>query len=154
MSTPYEAQEWKNDIDAFKAEYGLRGGSVGTPYEIKPWMNEIDALRAEIEEGGGSSDFSIAHVTLIETGGGRQGRQSTAIETVLIEDNDNFIFGEARADNGETIVANVVLYKGRSILTFVSYGTVQEITGDIEESGNGYIITGDCTIRAIGDKDV
>lgn len=153
MSTPYEAQEWKNDIDAFKAEYGLEGGSVGTPYEIKPWMNEIEALRAEIEEGGGggSSDFSIAHVTLIETGGGRQ---STAIETVLIEDNDNFIFGEARADNGETIVANVVLYKGRSILTFVSYGTVQEITGDIEESGNGYIITGDCTIRAIGDKDV
>ena len=153
MSTPYEAQEWKNDIDAFKAEYGLEGGSVGTPYEIKPWMNEIEALRAEIEEGGGggSSDFSIAHVTLIETGGGRQ---STAIETVLIEDNDNFIFGEARADNGETIVANVVLYKVRSILTFVSYGTVQEITGDIEESGNGYIITGDCTIRAIGDKDV
>lgn len=58
MSTPYEAQEWKNDINAFKAEYELKGGSVGTPYEIKPWMNEIEALRAEIEEGGGGSGDS------------------------------------------------------------------------------------------------
>lgn len=58
MSTPYEAKEWKNDIDAFKAEYNLRGGNVGTPNEIKPWMNEIEALKAEIEEGGsgGSGD--------------------------------------------------------------------------------------------------
>lgn len=149
----FEKKTW---FPYLKNMYDEVGGNItevdAKGYEEKPWWPYVLDLQEKIDAGGGgSSDFSIAHVTLIEIGGGRQ---STAIETVLIEDNDNFIFGEARADNGETIIANVVLYKGRSILTFVSYGTVQEITGDIEESGKGYIITGDCTIRAFGDKDV
>lgn len=66
MSTPYEAKEWKNDINAFKAEYGLEGGSVGTPYEIKPWMNEIEALRAEIEGGSGGSGGNTELNAVIE----------------------------------------------------------------------------------------
>ena len=152
MSTPYEAQEWKNDIDAFKTEYGLRGGSVGTPYEIKPWMNEIDALREEIESGGGgSSDFSTATVTVTfvpsTSGGGLPTILGASLPNIVYlghPDMQYFISSDISGSGG-TATFTAVLYQGKAVARSADY-YIKNLSGDIEwndDIGN-YIITGDC----------
>ena len=113
MSTPYEAQEWKNDIDAFKAEYGLRGGSVGTPYEIKPWMNEIDALREEIESGGGgSSDFSTVEVTVTNN----STLDAMAFVPIRVDESGmSFAAPSFEIASGSHATVNVILCQGASL---------------------------------------
>ena len=92
--------------------------------------------------GGGSSDFSTAEVTIINTSAEYA---NTLKGSIVIDSGSEFgTTYEMDIAVGQTITANVIMYKGNS-LVFIS--DVETLSGAIQSiGGNRYLITGDCTI--------
>ena len=82
--------------------------------------------------GGGSSDFSTALLTV--TG-------SSEVEFICPVTNGDI--ADTRIYEAGTY--EVILYKG-SAYFYVYEGNIASVSGNIEQSGKRYIITGDCTI--------
>ena len=92
--------------------------------------------------GGGLSDFSTAEVTVINTS---SEYANTLKGSIVIDFGSEFgTTYEMDIATSQTITANVIMYKGNSIV-FIS--DVESTSGAIQSiGGNRYLITGDCTI--------
>lgn len=95
-----------------------------------------------VEGGGGSSDFSTAEVEVINTS---SEYANTLKGSIVIDFGSEFgTTYEMDISVSQTITANVIMYKGNSIV-FIS--DVESTSGAIQSiGGNKYLITGDCTI--------
>ncbi len=109
---------------------------------------DILGVVGSYEGGGGSSDFSTAEVTI--------NWDASEPDAELLKDNCPMIY---RNDSDEKapyiqgllsattspVVVEVPLYKGKCYWDILHRGVT--VTGNIEELGYGYLITGDCTIN-------
>lgn len=100
--------------------------------------------------GGGSSDFSTATVTFICNASNQVDVNFAAIKEASLP----FVpsaqsFGGYQLYEGDELVANAILYKGRCSCVFIGATSVSG-TGAIEIAGGEAIITGDCTITING----
>ena len=164
----------KTNPEALKDLYKALGGSESdvaeciTSVEV---MNKISALLEgetgavlnpnAIENitavaptgGGGDSDFSIAEVTLISS---ENGKTWHAVMPIIGEDYNPqaIVVQECRSSYlSETYL--VPLYKGKALIlaTDISYidaGVMPIISGGVELTGDGFLITGDCSITGKG----
>ena len=110
-----------------------------------------------VEGGGGSSDFSTAEVTLVNSANNTR----VVLIPVCYEPSPPFnpdasISGVVNITANETLILNVPLYKGHcSLVTGMSEDRLQGVTvatsctvtsGSATSSMGGVDITGDCTI--------
>ena len=123
---------------------------MNTPHNTNPAI--LSQMLDEVagEGGGGSSDFSMAEVTIFRsTEFSVDGSPVVATATTSIGDLECITI--APLDNGKT---NVILYKGSALaqvyydpslnLEITAIGAIEKI--DEEEGFIGYKITGNCTI--------
>lgn len=141
-------------------------------YEEKPWWPYVLDLQKKIEEGGGGGgDFSSATVTCDFTLPGATGwtempGASFANTTINIEDVSALEQGVRSDINPTTHTFKVILYKGKCVFYGVEVSGKMaqglpktyvlpeddsqiETSGAIELDGYGYIITGDCALKAV-----
>lgn len=100
-----------------------------------------------VEGGGGSSDFSTAEVTVINTIDytGVIGYAPVCLEASEGELGEAYSFVEVITTARSTVINRIVLYKGRAVLT--TNNELSSISGNIEAlAGTVYLIKGDCTI--------
>ena len=109
-------------------------------YETKGEM--YNKVTVNVDGGGGDSDFSTAEVTVINTS---SEYANTLKGSIVIDAGSEFgTTYEMDISVGQTITANVIMYKGNSIV-FIS--DVESTSGAIQSiGGNRYLITGDGTI--------
>ena len=97
--------------------------------------------------GGGSSDFSIAHVTITTTA-----THPFLIEGPCLAGDGIYVGIPSEFIDGSPI--DIVMYKGNAYLVFVSeysdYNFV--LTGDITRDGTDIFVTGDGTITITDNK--
>ena len=125
---------------------------LGYDIELDPPQSRSEVLLTEYVNnggGGGSSDFSIAHVTLINTS---QDKYYNYVTTRV--DGDYIETYERVVDNSQSITIDVVLYKGKQDMTAWEWddSIAPVITGDItfDSEENLFIITGDGSISLVG----
>ena len=107
--------------------------------------NVTDYAVAEVNVsggGGGSSDFSTAEVTVINTSAEYA---NTLRGSIVIDAGSEFgTIYEKDISVGQTITVNVIMYKGISLVHITD---VETTSGAIQSIGdNRYLITGDGTI--------
>lgn len=103
------------------------------------WSRIIDSMATNWPEGGGgSSDFSTAEVTIV----GSDMLTLPIIQEANPEQESPAFLMVARQEIGSGTY-NVPLYKGGLLVTLPLNVTV---SGDIQDVGMGYFITGDCSI--------
>ncbi len=141
-------------------EYVNRGGGGDITVEplsvtendtyIAPTGKAYSPVTVNVSGGGGSSDFSIAHVTFINTA--QNGRYYTVRCHHIIGE-----YMEFRAEDITTIAPrtlDVVLYKGEQYIEAWDWDTsvAPVITGDItyDSEEEAFIITGDGSISLVG----
>ena len=108
--------------------------------------------------GGGSSDFSTAEVTIIEST-----ERTTDLGFTLINVLQHYPdYGNNYYEIGSVYKSNiagvytVVLYQGRSYFYTNNQSDVVATSGDIswDDSISGYVITGDCSITVKGEEGI
>lgn len=95
-----------------------------------------------VNGGGGSSDFSTAEVTIVDTGDNR----TLGVANALDDGEDTGSVGSIGMGANKTKVVSVILYKG---VAWVSRGdaTIVSVSGNAEQFGSSMVmVTGDCTI--------
>lgn len=103
-----------------------------------------------VEGGGGSSDFSTAEVTFVNST--RSFKQVGNIINIVDDAEEPYMRAEIISviGNGTTVVNAAVLYKGFQYVPVVSGTTITNTTGDVEVIENpdetGLLIKGGCTI--------
>lgn len=124
-------------------EEGVEG--INMSYEKTTWQLG-DTITAEklnnIEDGiasGGSSDFSIAEVTVIGDAGATDFYQPVF---AYLENDSLVIPTSTQEDNSHTYI--VPLYKGSSM--GYTYDTIVATSGSISVDGYDFTITGNCSI--------
>lgn len=107
----------------------------------------------EGEGGGGSSDFSTAEVTIINTGeSGWALLAPIALEEELVIRGQTYPIGMYSAIQGiiaanTTTVVKLALFNGHAYIEKMALPfTIESTSGDITLNGNFYDITGDCSI--------
>lgn len=167
----YEKKPWFPYVKNMYAEIGESMMAVDAKgYEEKPWWPYVQDLQEKIDAGGGG-DFSSATVTCDFTLPGATGwvempGASFARTTINIEDVSAQEQGLISDINSTTHTFKVILYKGKCMFygvevsgkmaqglpkTYVlpeDYSQI-ETSGAIELDGYGYIITGDCALKAV-----
>lgn len=149
----YEPTTWvTGDIITATKLNNIESGvqSVSSSYTPTTWatgdiitatkLNNIEQGIANA--GGGSSDFSIAEVTV------SVGDSPNVALTCAIADNyESEYYSNYNINIHNDTVVNVILYKGSAVAEITSaIGTITT-SGSITELGEGaYVITGDCTI--------
>ena len=129
---------------------------LGYDIELDPPQSRSEVLLTEYVNngggGGGSSDFAIAHVTLINTS--QDDRFYTVQCPVIREDYDYMEFGTDNVQSTEPLVLDVVLYKGEQYMDAWDWddSIAPVITGDItyDSEHSLFIITGDGSISLVG----
>lgn len=115
-------------------EHGyIEAGTEGGYYEV-------DGQRTEIGGGGGSSDFSTAEVTIVN---------SSNVQTTFYFPYINHEFNDIEAFNiGSlgTSTYTVPLYMNRATMLFDEMPAGTNVNGDAEINEDVVIITGNCTI--------
>ena len=126
---------------------------LGYDIELDPPQSRSEVLLTEYVNnggGGGSSDFSIAHVTLINTS--QDGYYYTVNCPSIYLDDLEYATEDVIAE--EPSVLDVVLYKGEQHMDAWDWDTsiAPVITGDItyDSEENLFIITGDGSISLVG----
>ena len=95
--------------------------------------------------GGGSEDLSIAKVTLDNSAG----LGYVGIGAAVADDANSQSTSFIACESGETVQANVILYKGKALLD--ADGAELEPVGNIVSNGDGtYTATGDGTLISGG----
>lgn len=110
-------------------------------------MNATDILYAKklAGGGGGSSDFSTAKLTIVNTNEYDSFSTNNYFTFPFIDNNTIQCVPVGSVDPLQSIEFNIVLYKGTAIGgAFVPYDFT--FSGDISENGGVLTITGDCTI--------
>lgn len=140
-------------VEARQAFYSEETGAVS------PWRDiEVNDTVGEgligtglaVEVSGGSSDLSIATVTLINASEDSTMQGTCAL--AMDEESGAYSFGEFNVDyvdeEEHSKTLKVILHKGSAILRLWEYA-ITSVTGDIEvEAGDTAIIHGDGTITA------
>ena len=118
-------------ITSFNGQVILRVPTAGTY-----------SLKIEEPQSGGSSDFSTAEVTVINTSAEYA---NTLQGSIVIDAGSEFgMTFERQISVGQTITVNVIMYKGFSLVHITN---VETTSGAIQSIGdNRYLITGDGTI--------
>lgn len=117
--------------------------SAASGSRLTSCKNLIDGQ--ELGGGGGSSDFSTAEVTVINTlSGGCSSKGAFAFDEETLTENaasaGDYIFPAE-----ETTKVALILYKGNGVIYIDE--DVAETSGNITEiSGGYYLVTGDCSI--------
>lgn len=117
-------------------------------YETKGEM--YNKVVVNVEGGGGSSDFSTAEVTFVNSTGSLK-TVGNIIHTVDDDPEEPYMADDIIAvlANGTNVV-NAVLYKGLQYVPVVSGTTITTTTGNVEvienPDGTLLVINGDCTI--------
>ena len=99
-------------------------------------------LKIEAPQSGGSSDFSTATVTVVNTGSGRSLNGAHALD----DGEDTGSVGSMGILPSATMTFLVILYKG---VAWISAGntTIVSVSGSAEKLGSSMVmVTGDCTI--------
>ena len=126
---------------------------LGYDIELDPPQSRSEVLLTEYVNngggGGGSSDFAIAHVTLINTS---QDKFYNYVSVTV--DGDYIEAYEGVVDNLQSITIDVVLYKGKQYMSAWAWddSIAPVITGDItfDSDENLFIIAGDGSISLVG----
>lgn len=105
--------------------------------------SEVHRIESTDEGGGGSSDFSMATLSIVDEGG-----FSVNLNFATLNERRGFSLGVYPGWNA-TGDLPVILYKGTAVLGLENLDSANiSITGAIEDvGGNTYAITGDCTIN-------
>ena len=94
--------------------------------------------------GGGSSDFSTAEVTVVNTHG--SGLSLYGANTLDDGEDTGSTYGLGVAGN-KTAVFSVILYKGTAWLNKGTSSSIVSVSGSAEKLGSSMVmVTGDCTI--------
>lgn len=151
----YEPNEWScgDTVTAEKLNAMERGISdMNADYVPTEWvcgdvitaekLNHMEQGIANGCEGGGSSDFSTATVTIINSA-----LTSGDIFVVYIDPIDEYLTTAKMIFNNEEIInLQAVLYKGVQLAAIeVEQGSVS-VSGNITYNDGELLITGDCTI--------
>lgn len=164
--------EYKNGVNAFgnmsvdKSDYAneVHTGRAVFVDEDKyandaKYKAKVDQCLAEgfhkvvSSEGGGSSDFSIARITLTNTGATDKAYQYYGAQIV----DDEVVCGVSVPSSNEVLIP---LYHGRCLIDAshafnnVSTGTPPSVSGGVSLTNNGFVITGDGTISMEGTGSV
>lgn len=92
--------------------------------------------------GGGSSDFSMATVTV--TNGSASDVGLGGAFTMDVPGFGAFTIGQMGVEASATLTTQIILYKGQGVASF-SGGTVTA-SGDAQPMGGGaFLVSGDCT---------
>ena len=137
-----ELQSVDGELDTLK----VNGSEIVTPsgkITITENGTDIDIAQyaladVNVEGGGGSSDFSIAEVTIIDNA--EIGEFSKDSCPTIV---DGILYGSAYADTFPATLI-VPLYKGKCVWALGLLGIT--ISGNIEPDDEGLLITGDGTI--------
>ena len=107
----------------------------------------IEGVTNKSEGGGGSSDFSIANVTLINTADRTQG----GLGSVPHITDDEMSITSAFVRDANTRTVQVVLYKGTAF-TWFEGSEITSYNGNITVDDTDLTITGDCSITFVGEN--
>lgn len=111
--------------------------------DVASQMISIGYAEEYSEGGGGSSDFSTAEVTLINSGSA----MGIGLYLCVVDDVNNSTDTTARLIVGTSKTFNAILYNGEAYASLYDSTSIDSYDGNIEPAGkNGYVITGDCTI--------
>lgn len=97
--------------------------------------------------GGGESDFSTAQVTVV-AGSEKLGAEGEIANVAILNGYNEELYIAAQALSAmpdDPATYTVVLYKGEQLITLFEED-VENTSGAIELSNDGYIIKGNCTI--------
>ena len=149
----YEPTTWANgDIITATKLNNIESGvqSVSSSYTPTTWatgdiitatkLNNIEQGIANA--GGGSSDFSTAQVTVVNTGSARSLNGANALD----DGEDTGSVGSMGIPSSATKTVSAILYKG---VAWISRGdaTIVSVSGSAEKLGSSMVmVTGDCTI--------
>ena len=125
-------------------------GDMNMSYTPNTWSDgdilsadKMNALEQAVASGGGgSSDFSTATVTVVNTGSGRSLNGAHALD----DGEDTGSVGSMGILASATMTFLVILYKG---VAWISAGntTIVSVSGSAEKLGSSMVmVTGDCTI--------
>ena len=130
----------KTVVDALKKVYGAYGGTGSTAKTISGAIDEITTVASS--GGGGSSDFSVATVTIVNTGD----PESVYIANAYDEEGFSSSMYDVYLEE-ETTEFQAVLYKGSAYLS-IQHGEILSVTGDAtwEEGASYVIVQGNCEI--------
>lgn len=111
----------------------------------------VDAITSIAEPGGGgSSDFSTAEVTFVNTSESGIAVVNVASSFWDDEYSEGGTNGVTWVYPNQTLTMNVVLYKGCAYAEVSSETTISSITGDIEREDNNLVITGAGAATLVG----
>ena len=107
--------------------------------------NGYSSVTVNVEGSGGSSDFSIAEVTI----SGATGEEATVLRMPNIQDSDRRTGIEAIEVDAPSKqkTYNVPLFKGHCLIKVVS-GDVDGLTGNVTRDRSWLDVTGDCGLTS------
>lgn len=111
----------------------------------------ILALADYVSGGGGSSDFTTAHVTVVDSSGGKTGEidgNNCSVCTFFTLEGISATFPAPMWAYGPSIEFDAVLYKGGAYFMYADErAEVESVSGSATKMGEkSVLITGDCTI--------
>lgn len=152
LGVDYTDAELKNN-ETLRAKL-LEGLGVEHTYDdvnqYPLWREKLVEGVGNMSGGGGSSDFSTAEVTFVNST--RSFKQVGNIINIVDDAEEPYMRAEIISviGNGTTVVNAAVLYKGFQYVPVVSGTTITNTTGDVEvietPDETGLLIKGGCTI--------
>lgn len=120
------------------SNYPLFIETSDTPYMLYTETAGTYTLKIEEPQSGGSSDFSIATVTV---------NANTQFEfyVPLINDEFGYLGAYDNINPGDSKTLTVGLYKGKAVTQFHTSGVVS-VSGNAQLNDDQILITGDCTV--------
>lgn len=140
-----EAEVHNNEVWRSKV---LDGMGVEHTYDD---INQTDLWREKVVEGignmseGGSSDFTLASITLADPND-----LGFKMESAFIPEDGESIITEFHTNDATNV--NIILYKGVATVRFPDGGIVNtNVSGNATKSGKFITVTGDCTFTIWGE---